>query len=163
MSAKEATLHMLCGKIAAGKSTLTAELGRRPRTIVVSEDQWLAALYPGEMASVADYVRCSGRLRNAIEPHLVALLQAGLSVVLDFPANTVANRAWMRGVFERAGSAHQLHYLDVPDDVCKARLLARNASGAHLFAATDEQFELITSRFVAPAPDEGFSIVIHRL
>ena len=137
MSAKEATLHMLCGKIAAGKSTLTAELGRRPRTIVVSEDQWLAALYPGEMASVADYVRCSGRLRNAIEPHLVALLQAGLSVVLDFPANTVANRAWMRGVFERAGSAHQLHYLDVPDDVCKARLRARNASRAHLFAATD--------------------------
>ena len=162
MSANEAMLHMLCGKIAAGKSTLAAELGRRPRSVVVSEDQWLGHLYAGEMASVADYVRCSSRLRDAMEPHLVALLQAGLSVVLDFPANTIANRAWMRGIFERAGSAHQLHYLDVPDDVCKARLRARNASGAHLFAATDEQFELITSRFAAPTPEEGFSIVIHR-
>src|SRR6185437_2171615 len=30
-----ATLHMLCGKIAAGKSTLTTELGRAPSTIVI--------------------------------------------------------------------------------------------------------------------------------
>jgi hypothetical protein len=34
----------------------------------------------------------------------------------------------MRGIFEAAGAAHQLHFLDVPDAVCKQRLRARNAS-----------------------------------
>ena len=162
MSLNAPTLHLLCGKIAAGKSTLAAALADVPGTVMVREDEWLSRLYPDEMASVADYVRCSARLRNAIGPHVTALLRAGLSVVLDFPANTPAYRAWMRGIFQAAGSAHQLHYLDVPDDVCKARLRARNDAGTHEFAATDAQFDLITRHFVAPAAEEGFDIVLHR-
>jgi predicted kinase len=162
MSSNEATLHLLCGKIAAGKSTLTAELGSRPNTVVVSEDHWLSRLYPEEMVSVSDYVRCSARLRDAITPHLVSLLKAGISIVLDFPANTPAIRKWMRSVFEQAGASHQLHYLDVSDAICRERLRARNARGEHDFAATDEQFDLITRHFVAPTADEGFNIVVHR-
>ena len=162
MSSKESTLHLLCGKIAAGKSRLTAKLGSAPCTVVVSEDEWLPRLYPNEMASVADYVRCSARLREAIGPHIVRLLTAGVSVVLDFPANTLANRAWMRSIFEAAAVAHQLHFLDVPDQVCKARLRARNASGSHPFAVTEEQFELIASYFVAPMPEEGFDVIVYR-
>jgi len=155
-------LHLLCGKIAAGKSTLTVKLGSAPRTVVLSEDEWLPRLYPDEMTSVADYVRYAARLREAIGPHIVQLLTAGVSVVLDFPANTLANRAWMRGIFGAAGVAHQLHFLDVPDQICKARLRARNASGAHPFAVSDEQFEEITSYFVAPTQEEGFNVIIYR-
>ena len=61
------TLHLLCGKIASGKSTLSARLAARPLTVIISEDQWLARLYAGEMHSVADYVRCSAKLREAAE------------------------------------------------------------------------------------------------
>ncbi len=155
-------LHMLCGKIASGKSTLAAELGGHPRTIVVSEDDWLARLYAGEISSVHDYVRYSARLRDAMTSHLVDILRAGTSIVLDFPANTLANRAWMRAVFEKADATHQLHYLDVSDEVCKARLRARNASGSHHFAASDAEFDLITRYFMAPRPDEGFEVIVHR-
>jgi predicted kinase len=162
MSSNNATLYLLCGKIASGKSTLTAQLGNLPNTVVVSEDHWLSRLYPGEITSVADYVRCTARLRGAMGSHLVSLLKGGVSIVLDFPANTPVNRAWMRMIFEEAGASHQLHYLDVSDAVCKSRLRARNASGEHEFAATDEQFDLITSHFVAPTPDEGFNVVVHR-
>jgi predicted kinase len=162
MSSNKAMLHLLCGKIAAGKSTLAAQFGNLPNTVVVSEDHWLSRLYPGEITSVADYVRRSAHLQNAMRSHLAALLKSGVSVVLDFPANTPANRAWMRTIFEDAGAPHQLHYLDVPDAVCKARLRARNARGSHEFAATDEQFDFITSHFVAPASEEGFNIVVHQ-
>jgi len=162
MFSNDAVLHMLCGKIAAGKSTLSAELGAQQRTVTVAEDAWLSRLYPGEIVTVGDYGRCAARLRGVMAPHLVALLRAGLSVVLDFPANTRANRAWMRGIVEEASVAHQLHYLDVPDEVCRARLRERNARGSHEFAATDAEFDLITSYFVAPTPDEGFNVVLHR-
>jgi predicted kinase len=158
----EPTLHLICGKIAAGKSTLTARLGALPDTIVVSEDEWLARLYPGEQNSLADYVRNAGRLRSAMAPHLVALLRAGTSLVLDFPANTPASRAWMRTLFEEAGVAHQLHHLDVPDEICKARLRERNASGKHQFTVTDEQFDLFTSHFSAPEAHESFNVIVHR-
>ncbi|MGC2780758.1 MAG: ATP-binding protein [Bradyrhizobium sp.] len=162
MSPNQPTLHLVCGKIAAGKSTLTAALGRRPGTVVVAEDEWLAQLYPGEQSSLADYIRNSSRLRAVMGPHVVALLRAGVSVVLDFPANTLASRAWMRGLFEQAGVPHQLHHLDVPDDVCKARLRQRNDAGQHAFTVTDEEFDLFTSYFVVPSPDEGFDVIVHR-
>ena len=90
-----------------------------------------------------------------------ALLVAGVSVVLDFPANTVANRAWARGIFEKAGAAHRLHFLDVPDEVCKQRLRARNASGTHAFETSDAQFDLISSHFAPPSDSEGFEVVRH--
>lgn len=153
------TLHLLCGKIAAGKSTLSARLMETPNTILVSEDSWLAALYGEQMQSVADYVACSGKLKNALTPHLVSLLRNGLSVVLDFPANTLANRQWMKTLIDQAGVDNRLHYLDVPDDVCRERLRARNSSGTHDFAATDAQFDLITRYFVAPDESEGFTII----
>ena len=151
-------LHLLCGKIASGKSTLSAKLGSLPGTVVVSEDHWLAALFANEMQSISDYVQYSLRLRNAMKPHLVSLLKAGLSVVLDFPANTPTNREWMMSIVKESGASNRLHYLKVSDEICKSRLRDRNAEEEHEFAVSDQQFEIITRYFVEPTPDEGFDI-----
>ncbi len=153
---------MICGKIAAGKSTLAARLADAPVTVLVSEDYWLSRLYGEELKTVADYARYSGRLRNAMGSHIEALLKAGLSVVLDFPANTVSNRQWMRTIFEGAGVEHRLHFLDLPDDVCKARLRQRNAAGTHEYVVSDAEFATITSYFQPPTEQEGFTTIVHR-
>lgn len=153
------TLHLVCGKIGAGKSTLSQQLALKPRHVLISEDAWLAALYPGEIHSIADHLQRAAALRNVLADHLRALLQAGVSVVLDFPFNTPASRAWAREVFSPVGAAHQLHFLDIADEVCKARLRARNALGEHPFQASDEEFERITRHFVAPAAEEGFAVM----
>ncbi len=154
-----AVLHLVCGKIAAGKSTLCARLASAPGTVLISEDRWMANLYPGELNDLADYVRLSARLRAAMASHVVHLLQTGVSVVLDFPANTPRQRAWMRELIDQSGSGHVLHLLDVPDEVCRARLKARNASGEHPFETSDEQFDLFTAHFSEPGADEGFNVV----
>lgn len=156
------TLHLLCGKIASGKSTLTARLAETQGAVVIAEDAWLKALYGDEMVSITDFARCMAKLREVMGPHVILLLEAGLSVVLDFQANTVASRVWMRGILDQTNADHRLHVLDVPDEVCIARLQARNAQGDHPFAATEEQFRAISKHFVAPSPDEGFNIVVHR-
>ncbi len=155
----QATLHLLCGKIASGKSTLAAKLAEAPGTVVLSEDKWLAALFKEAMHSVEDYVHYAAKLKSAIQPHTVALLRAGVNVVLDFPANTPASRAWMMSIVNESGAQHRLHYLEVSDEVCKARLHQRNAQGEHDFAATEAQFTLITRYFVAPVEDEGLTIL----
>lgn len=155
------TLHILCGKIAAGKSTLAAHLGQLPGTVLVAEDVWLDALFSDQLNSLSDYGRCSSKLRNVMGPHISALLNAGVSVVLDFPANTVEQRNWMRSILERTDASHQLHVLAVSDKVCLARLRARNAQGDHPFAVTEAQFHQFTRHFVAPSPVEGFNLVVH--
>jgi predicted kinase len=155
------TLHMLCGKIAAGKSTLAARLGEAPATIVIVQDHWLARLWPGELHSVADYGRVVARLRAAMGPHVVGLLRSGLSVVLDWPANTVTSRRWMRGMFEAAGAMHRLYLLDAPDELCLARLQARNASGRHDYVVSEAEFAEFNRYFEPPTPEEGFNVMIH--
>lgn len=148
-------LYLLCGKIAAGKSTIAASLASRPAAVLISEDHWHSHLFLDELKTIEDYRRCSLRLRNAMGPHVVSLLKAGMSVVLDFPANGVALRKWMRGIIKEAHAAHELHYLDVSDDTCKRRLRERNAAGEHPFQTGEADYELFTSYFVPPAPDEG--------
>ncbi|SFQ98216.1 AAA family ATPase [Poseidonocella sedimentorum] len=155
------TLHMLCGKIASGKSTMAAQLGAAPGTVLVAEDVWLEALFAEELHSLKDYLRCSSKLQTVMGPHVVALLNAGVSVVLDFPANTAAQRAWMREIIAGTGAAHVLHVFDVPDEVCLARLRARNAAGDHPFAVTEAQFHQFSSHFAPPTAEEGFDLVVH--
>lgn len=161
MTAKTPTLHMLCGKIGSGKSTLAAELGRAPGTVVISEDDWLYALFSDELATASDYITYSARFRKAIRPHISALLDLGVSVVLDFQANTIESRNWLLGIINSANVSHQLHYLAPPDEVCLARLHKRNSKGDHPFAATEAQFHQFSKHFVEPTAAEGFNIIRH--
>ncbi|MBB6287126.1 MULTISPECIES: ATP-binding protein [unclassified Pseudomonas] len=156
------TLHLLCGKIASGKSTLAKTLVAEHAAILLSEDTWLSRLYPGEILSIADYLRCAQRIRGVVGPLVVSLLESGVNVVLDFPANTLANREWLLGLAQAAEVPHRLHYLELDDATCRARLRARNARGDHDFAATDAEFDLITRHFCVPSEAEGLVIEVHR-
>lgn len=156
------TLHLMCGKIASGKSTLAQLLAEEQRALVLSEDQWLSRLYPEQIKSVADYLRCARQIRGVLGPLVIDVLSAGVSVVLDFPANTVADRQWLRGLADTAKVPHCLHYLAVDDDTCRARLHVRNALAEHEFAASDAEFDLISSYFQVPESGEELEIVMHR-
>lgn len=154
-------LHMLCGKIAAGKSTLGASLASAPGTVLIAEDDWLNALFADELVSLPDYVRCSSKLRGIMGPHVAAMLNAGVSIVLDFPTNTVEQRRWMRGILEKTTASHLLHLLDVPEEICLARLRDRNRQGEHAFSVTEAQFHQFSSHFAAPSAGEGWNTVKH--
>jgi hypothetical protein len=68
----------------------------------------------------------------------------------------------MRGLFEAAGANHRLHFLDAPNEICKARLKQRNEEGTHPFTATAEDFDRMLGWFRPPSDDEGFEVTIHR-
>jgi predicted kinase len=154
-------LYLLCGKIAAGKSTLARQLAARPATLLISEDHWTSTLFGDDLRTVEDYTRLSARLRAAMTPHIVDILRRGLSVVLDFQANTVRTRAWMRSLIDEAGVDHELHVLDVSDAVCRQRLRRRNAGGEHPFQVSDADYDRFTRYFAPPTADEGFNVIVH--
>jgi predicted kinase len=155
------TLYLLCGRIAAGKSTLARQLAARPATLLISQDHWVSHLFPAEVRTIDDFAHLSARLRIAMAPHIVDILRQGLSVVLDFPANNLRYRNWMRSLFTEAGVAHELHFLDVPDAICRQRLEQRNAEGRHPYQVSEETYDLFMNYFVPPGPDEGFNIIVH--
>jgi predicted kinase len=157
-----AKLIFFCGKMAAGKSTLARDLAKRENAVLLVEDEFLNALFPGTITDIAGYVKCSSRLKNALAPHVCALLSKGISVVLDFPANTKAQRAWFRELLERANVEHELHFVDASDALCKGQLAGRSRglpAGAPW--TTEEEFEAITAYFRPPSDDEKFNVVRH--
>ncbi|UXI70310.1 AAA family ATPase [Tahibacter amnicola] len=157
-----AKLHFFCGKMAAGKSTLARDLAAAEGAVLLEQDAFLAALYPGEIRGISDYSRCSARLRDALTPHICALLSKGISVVLDFPGNTLGQRAWFRELAENAGVQHALHFIDLSDAVCKSQLAHRSQ---HLPPGTpwttEAEFDAMTAYFQPPSEDEGFNVVYH--
>ncbi|HEY9105094.1 MAG TPA: ATP-binding protein [Roseateles sp.] len=157
-----AQLIFLCGKMAAGKSTLARKLAEQKGAVLLVQDEWLERLFPGEIIDIPDYVRCSARLREALGPHVVALLSRGTTVVMDFPGNTPAQRAWFRLLFERAGVDHEMHFIDAPDSLCKAQLRQRSRGlppGTPW--TTEAEFDAIKAHFQAPAAEEGLVVVRH--
>ncbi|WP_268800402.1 AAA family ATPase [Pseudomonas huanghezhanensis] len=156
-------LHLMSGKIASGKSTLAKRLAAKQSAILLSEDYWLSKLYPDQIKSVTDYLRLARQIREVVGPLVIDLLNAGVTVVLDFPANTPQDRHRLRGLADSAEVSHCVHYIEVDDDICRGRLHLRNRCAEHEFAATDAEFDLITSYFRAPDESEELHIETHRL
>jgi predicted kinase len=157
-----AKLIFLCGKMAAGKSTLARDLADAENAVLLVEDAFLESLFPGEITDIAAYVRCSARLKSALAPHVRALLSKGIPVVLDFPANTRTQRTWFRELLERTNTPHELHFLDASDAFCKRQLRDRSKDlppGTRW--TTDTEFDAITKYFQPPSEDELFNIVRH--
>jgi predicted kinase len=157
------TLHFMCGKMAAGKSTLSRQLAEQHGAVLICEDIWLQQLYPTEIRSFDDYIAYARRLKAAVAPHVLQLLRTGVTVVLDFPANVPAQRAWFRSLVDEAGVDHMMHFVDTPHERCIEQLQRRNRENpAGSMAMSVEQFEAISALFVPPAPEEGFTIKTYR-
>src|SRR4026209_479313 len=114
-----ATLHVLSGKLACGKTTLAKEIAAEAGAVLISEDVWLLALFPGEIATFADYLDRSARFRSAVSSHVQSLLRAGASVVFDFAGNVPRERAWARSLCDGSDASLLIHYLVASDDLCK--------------------------------------------
>jgi predicted kinase len=158
--ARKPTLHVFCGKLASVKTTLAGQVAKKANAVLVSEDAWLATLFPGEITSFADYLDRSAYFRKAIAPHIIRLLQNGTSVVFDFGGNTLKERAWVRSLCKPYEARIVLHYVKASDEFCKRQLQERNEElpiGTQ--PTSDAEFDEITKFFMPPESAEKFEIV----
>lgn len=155
------TLIFFCGKMGAGKSTLSARIARERGGVLISEDAWLAALFPGEINDFNDYIRYSARLKPVLRTHVEQMLMAGTTVILDFPGNTRKQRAWFKEICSHRGIPHELFYLAVDDEVCLKQLRQRQKEQPERAQFdTEEVFRMVTGYFEPPEKSEGFNIKV---
>lgn len=158
-----ATLHFICGKAGAGKTSLARALGRSLPAVVFCEDEWLCTL-GFEIRSLADFAAAAAKCRALIEPLATELLRLGVSVVFDFAGNTMRDRQRVRGIFEAAGADHLLHVIEAEDAACLANIRKRNTEkppGIYWGEVSEATFHAVTAHFAPPRPEEGFRIQAH--
>jgi len=156
---KKGTLIFFCGKMGAGKSTKAKVIALEKNAVLLCEDEWLAAVYPNAITSLESYVHFSNQLKPQMKKLVQSILSTGTDVVMDFPANTLAQRDWFRRLFLEIEAPHHLLYIDSPDAVCLAHIAQRRLEQPER-AKTDtaEMFAQVTQYFVAPTDAEGFHI-----
>lgn len=153
------TLVFFSGKMGAGKSTRSREIAQLRNAVLLSEDEWLEAIYPGKISSLNDYIQYSGQLKPQMKKLVQSILLTGTDVVMDFPANTPSQRAWFRDIFTEIDAPHSLVFIDVSDEICLQQIAQRRLEQPQR-AKTDtvEMFEQVTKYFTAPAPEESFNL-----
>jgi len=153
-------LTFFCGKMGAGKSTKSREIAQERKAILLSEDEWLESIYPNKIASLEDYIAYSNQLKPQIKKLVQAILVTGTDVVMDFPANTIAQREWFKSIFSEIQASHKLVYIDLSNEDCLKQIEKRRSQQPER-AATDtkEMFEAVTKHFVEPQPEEELNII----
>lgn len=153
-------LTFFCGKMGSGKTTRASEIAQESNAVLLSEDEWLESLYPNKILSLDDYIKYSNRLKPQIKRLVQGILVTETDVVMDFPANTIAQRVWFRSIFSEIQAPHELVYIDLPNECCLKQIEKRRIQQPER-AATDTKamFEAVTKHFVKPQPEEEFNII----
>lgn len=156
---KKGELIFFCGKMGAGKSTKSSAMAQDSNAVLLSEDEWLESVYPNKVRSLDDYIKYSNQLKPQLKKLVQSILMTGTDVIMDFPANTISQRDWFREIFSEIDAQHCMVFIDVPNEICLEQIDKRRIEQPER-ATTDtvEVFEAVTKHFVAPTPEEGFSI-----
>jgi shikimate kinase len=153
-------LTFFCGKMGAGKSTKSSDIALERNAVLLSEDEWLESIYPNKIASLEDYIAYSNQLKPQMKKLNQAILVTGTDVVMDFPANTIAQREWFKNLYSEIDAPHELVYIDLSNENCLKQIKKRSIQQPER-AATDtkEMFEAVTKHFIEPQPEEVFNVI----
>ncbi len=154
-----ATLNIIFGPCAAGKTTYAHALARRENAVPFVLDEWGARLFGPDVQGPIEFpwmLERLGRCNALIWSTAEAVLAAGTSVVLDIGAMRRADRERIRQLAAAKGLSPQWHFVDAPQQVRRARVADRNASKGATFVmeVTPEMFAMLEGIYDPPLPAE---------
>jgi predicted kinase len=136
-----ATIHLLFGPVGSGKTTYGRSLAAEHSAAFFCLDEWMAALFMMDAPSplTLDWTlprveRCEQQIWT-VTRHLVAL---GVVVILELGFYTRAQRTRVRALIADAGIEATIHVLDVPREVRRERVRARNQGSATFTIEVDD-------------------------
>ncbi len=91
----------------AGKTTKSRDIALERNAVLLSEDEWLDAVFPKKISSLESYIKYSNRLKPQIKKLVQSILNTGTDVVMDFPANTTSQREWFRSIYTEVEAPQQ--------------------------------------------------------
>lgn len=154
------TLTFFCGKMGAGKTTASRKISAEKNAVLISEDEWLAAHYPDQIDSFDDYLTLGAQIKPFIKAHVQTILKTGTHVVMDFPANTVGQRAWFNQLCQEIGGMHEMIYLDLSHAQCLLHIAQRRTEHPERAAFDNEAvFYHVTNFFEPPTSQEGLNVI----
>jgi predicted kinase len=155
-----ATLHLLCGLPASGKTMVARRLEAEHAAVRFTLDEWMLALY--DLGPYDDaYGPQADRVKELIWRTAERVVALQHDVVLDWSQWSRSARKTTQKRAQRLGADVVLHYVEAPLAIVEQRLTERNASppdGVHRIDLDDLR-RFAADLFEPPTADEGLPIV----
>ena len=142
------TLFVLTGLPGSGKSWHARNLADALGAVHVAMDDVVVAAG----LSLVDY-EARFALQPGVEATIPPLLIGGKSVIAEFGSWTREERDRLRRLADGTGVRTELHWIDTPVEICRARVLARGGVGAENLAGAI--LDSSEHHFERPTREEG--------
>lgn len=157
---RQPTVHMLCGFICSGKTTLARKLEKELKAITFCPDEWMVQLF-GQEHSDQCGITYAPAVHALMSGTYEQLLKLKIDVILDDGFWRKADRDYMRKRAAELGAQSKLYFLFCPKDVLMQRLQKRNAERKPDSVVVPEaKFEISWNYFEPPGVNEEFELVV---
>ncbi len=116
---------LICGKIGSGKSYYAESLKLRENAVILSCDELMLTLFGTDAGEMHD--EYSRRTQQYLFNKSLDILNADVTVILDWGFWLKQWRSDARSFYESRGIPCELHYIKVSDEVQQLNLKQRNA------------------------------------
>ena len=152
------TLHLICGRAGAGKTTYAKILEKKTGAIRFTKDEWITKLYGRNLSSDqwSDYEKCCYLvISELVQP----ILKHEIDVILDYGFWYKHERREAKDLASSCNALCLVHYLNTSDETRKQRILNRNKTiDESSVTITDEDFHMQLDWFEEPVENEGISV-----
>ena len=119
-----AKVILICGKICSGKSTYAEQLRTENKAVLLSIDEIMLAMFCFYVGDKHDeYVE---KTEKYLFDKSLEIIENGINVILDWGFWTKDERIFAKKFYSARGIEHEFHYIDISDEIWKARLDKRN-------------------------------------
>lgn len=151
-----AKVILVCGKICCGKSTYAEQLCSEKKAVLLSVDEIMLALfglYAGDKHD--EYV---DKTKKYLLEKSLKIIETGISVVLDWGFWKKDERIFVKEFYSAGKIEYEFHYIDISDEVWRARLDKRNnavsAGEANAYIVDDNLAAKFGAIFEMPDKEE---------
>lgn len=148
------TVHILCGFIGAGKTTLAKQLETETGAVRITKDEWLIQIV-GNDPTIAGYDIYDGRMCGLSRDVAFQLAEKGIDVIIDEGVWERAQRdiLWKRA--ESVGAQVVMYYLDTSIETIRERVRQRNLTiASDAFTITDDLLDHYLQYWEPPSREE---------
>ena len=159
-----ATAHIICGSTGAGKTTYAQKIVAK-ESHIFTIDEWMKNLFwmdapekPDLQWALDKIARCEEQIWTMAS----RILHEGSEVALDLGFATRQQRQNFNDLVIASGHTPQLHYLNIPVEVRRSRVIERNLrkTGTYSFDVSAETFNWMETYFQIPTPEELQNAII---
>ncbi len=148
-----AAVHLICGKICAGKSTFARKLAREKNAVILSCDE-IMTLFPQPEGDAA-YAAVSEKVKAFLLRKTADIVACGADVILDWGFWQQAERAETSAYFADRGIAFGWYYLNISDARWRENIARRNAApGPSDYFVDEGLLQKCVRRFETPGAEE---------